>query len=104
MATLPAHSHFRKPLLSHLAINIPVSKAAQMFQTSPSTVKQSVSPTNASISSILPSVKYTPHTKRKRVSDDEIQKVKTFIKEICPVKSGDKRGRPRQYDTDNDLW
>lgn len=103
ISDLPPTSPHRRPILSTLSTNIPTSIAADLFNVSPSAIKNSRHPDYNPHNTELYS-KYKHGVKRKRISYETTTLVQEYIKSRCPVKSGSVRVLYKQYITDGQLY
>ena len=102
MASLPTHSHHRAPLLNALSRDIPSSAAAPLLHASPSYIRD-CKRKDVSGSDLLHS-KYAAGVKRRRLSDDTLGQVFSFLVGACPTPSGSRHVTFRQYVRDDDLY
>lgn len=103
ISSLPPTSPHRRPILSSLSANIPMSTAAHLFNVSPSSIKNALHPSYDPQNTELYS-KYKHGVKRKRLSNETEAGAQEFIKSHCPVKSGSARVLYKQYITDGELY
>jgi len=101
MASLPTHSHHRAPLLSALSRDIPSSSAAPLLHASASYIRD-CKRKGCSDSDLLQQ-KYAAGVKRRRLSDDTLGQVFSFLVGACPTPSG-RHLNFKQYVRSDDLY
>ncbi len=102
MVSLPTHSHHRAPLLSALSQHMPSSAAAPLLHASPSYIRD-CKRKDVSNSDLLQQ-KYPTGVKRRRLSDDTLGRVFSFLVGACPTPSGSRHLNFKQYVKDDDLY
>jgi hypothetical protein len=101
--SLPSHSHFRKPLLAYLSNNIDLAQASKIFHVSIPIMRAALNNDyNANDTDLF--AKYSHDVTREKIKETEKQLITLYITNSCPVKSGSKYIRYKQYDTDKNLY
>jgi hypothetical protein len=103
VSSLPSTSPHRRPILSSLSTNIPTSTAANLFNVSPSSIKNARQPSYDPKSTEL-YTQYKHGVKRRRINEETRVATHEFIQSRCPVKSGSVRVLYKQYITDGELY